>query len=57
MVQLWEYGTSCDYVDCFMGELDDTLVGKMSDEDIEHTDFRIFWDDSWDILMNAYEDL
>ena len=40
-----------------MGELDDKLVDKMSDEDIEHTDFRIFWDDSWDILMNAYEDL
>ena len=40
-----------------MGELDDKLVEKMNDENIEHTDFRIFRDDSWDILINADRDL
>ena len=48
---------SCDYVDIFMGELDDKLVDKMEEEDISHTDFKIFQDDSWDILLNADEDL
>ena len=48
---------SCDYVDIFMGELDDKLVRRMEEEDIQHTAFRIFRDDSWDILLNADEDL
>ena len=48
---------SCDYVDIFMGELDDKLVEKMEEEDIEHTEFRIFRDDAWDILLNADNDL
>ena len=35
-----------------MGELDDKLVDKMEEEEVEHTDFRIFLDDSWDILLS-----
>ena len=48
---------SCDYVDIFMGELDEKLVEKMDEENIPHTGFKIFRDDSWDILLNADEDL
>ena len=33
------------------------MVEKLEEEEIEHTDFRIFRDDSWDILLNADEDL
>ena len=42
---------SCDYVDIFMGELDEKLVDTMEKENIQHTDFRIFRDDAWDILI------
>ena len=40
-----------------MGELDEKLVNRMNEENIEHTDFRIFRDDAWDILLQAYQDL
>ena len=40
-----------------MGELDDKLVAEMQDENVEHTGFRIFRDDGWDILINADQDL
>ena len=48
---------SCDYADIFVGELDDNLVSKLEAENIEHTAWKIFRDDSWDILTNADEDL
>ena len=48
---------SCDYADCFVGELDDKLVEQLDNESIEHTLWTIFRDDGWDILLNADEDL
>ena len=48
---------ACDYVDCFMNKLDEKLAENMEAEDIEHTGFRIFRDDGWDILINPETDL
>ena len=48
---------SCDYVDIFMNELDVDLVQKLADDNVEHTAWKIFRDDSWDILLKADEDL
>ena len=48
---------SCDYADCFVGELDDKLVEKLEAENIAHTQWTIFRDDGWDILINADDDL
>ena len=48
---------SCDYADIFVGVLDDKFVQKLEDENIDHTAWKIFRDDGWDILLNADEDL
>ncbi len=48
---------SCDYADIFMSELDDSLVQKMADENIQHTEWTRFRDDGWDILLNCDDDL
>ena len=43
---------SCDFVDIFVGELDDALVQKLEDEEIERTEWTIFHDDRWDTLLD-----
>ena len=48
---------ACDYCDIFVGELDDDLVQKLADENIEHTPWKIFRDDGWLILLDADQDL
>ena len=48
---------SCDYADCFMADLDDKLVEQLETENIEHTEWTIFRDDGWDILIDADRDL
>ena len=48
---------ACDYVDCFMNTLEEKLAETMESEGIVHTEFRIFRDDGWDILVNPEEDL
>ena len=48
---------SCDYADCFVDELDCKLVDTLTTENIEHTQWTIFRDDGWDILVNADEDI
>ena len=48
---------ACDYCDIFVGELDDELVKKLAEENIEHTSWKIFRDDGWFILIDADQDL
>ena len=48
---------SCDYADCFMADLDDQLVEQLEINNIEHTEWTIFRDDGWDILIDADKDL
>ena len=48
---------SCDYVDVFVDELDRHLVDALDQHEIEHTQWTIFRDDGWDVLINADEDL
>ena len=48
---------SCDYCDIFVGELDEDLVENMETHNIEHTQWTVFRDDGWDVLLNADQDL
>ena len=55
-VQMGPYH-ACDYADIFVGELDEQIVEKLAENNIEHTQWTIFRDDGWDILLNADQDL
>ena len=48
---------SCDYCDIFVGELDEDLVENLETNNIEHTQWTVFRDDGWDVLLNADQDL
>ena len=48
---------ACEYADIFVGELDEQIVEKLAENNIEHTQWTIFRDDGWDILLNADQDL
>ena len=48
---------SCDYADIFVNELDEDLVKKLADDNINHTEWTIFRDDGWDILPDCDQDI
>ena len=48
---------SCDCADIFVNELDEHLVEQLEQENIEHTEWTIFRDDGYDVLIHADQDL
>ena len=48
---------ACDFVDIFMGELDEKVVERLEDKGVENTGWTIYRDDAWLVALNGLEDV
>ena len=48
---------ACDFADIFMGELDEKMVKKLDESEVEHTGWTIYMDDGWIVALRGIEDV
>ena len=47
---------ACDFADIFMGELDEKMVRRLDEAEVQNTGWTIYRDDGWLVAINGEED-
>ena len=47
---------ACDFADIFMGELDEKMVRRLDESEVQNTGWTIYRDDGWLVAINGEED-